>query len=135
MVTRFHGIDRHKKCSTVSVLDRDGREARFLRSCQMEAYLGELGLEDAVVMEASGGSFYWAGHSLRSLLAHATRADRVEATGATCYVLDPMRFRIITDSWNKTDRQDARNTAKTLWLFLVTGPGQPLCISLGHASV
>jgi hypothetical protein len=57
----------------------------------------------------------------RSLLAHATGADRVEATGATCYILDPMRFRIITDSWNKTDRQDARNMAKALWVFLVTG--------------
>ena len=107
MVTRFHGIDRHKKYSTISVLDRDGRETRFLRSCQMEAYLAELGPEDAVVMEASCGSFYW--------------ADRVEATGAACYVLDPMRFRIITDSWNKTDRQDARNMAKALWAFLVTG--------------
>jgi transposase len=58
-------------------------------------------------MEASCGSFYW--------------ADRVEATGATCYVLDPMRFRIITDSLNKTDRRDARNMAKALWVFLVTG--------------
>ena len=43
MVTRFHGIDRHKKYSTVSVLDREGRGIRFLRSCQMEAYLAELG--------------------------------------------------------------------------------------------
>lgn len=41
----------------------------------------QLGPEDVVVMEASSGSFYW--------------ADRVEATGATCFVLDPMRFRII----------------------------------------
>jgi len=32
-----------------------------------------------------------------------------------------MRFRIITDSWNKTDRQDARNMAMVLWVFLVTG--------------
>ena len=72
----------------------------------MEAYLAELGPEDAIVVEASCGSFYW--------------ANRVEATGATCYVLDPMRFRIITDSWNKTDRQDARNMAKALWVFLVT---------------
>jgi hypothetical protein len=79
----------------------------------MEEYLSELGPEDAVVMEASCGSFYW--------------AHRVEATGATCYILDPMRFRIITDSWNKTDRQDARNMAKALWVFLVTGPGRP-CI-------
>lgn len=93
MVTRFHGIDRHK--------------TRFLRSCQIEAYLAELGREDAVVMEASCGAFYW--------------ADRVQTTGATRYVLGPMRFRIITDSWNKTDRQDARNIAKALWAFLVTG--------------
>ena len=57
--------------------------------------------------EASCGSFYW--------------ADRIEAIGAACFVLDPMRFRIITDSWNKTDRQDARNMAKALWVFLVTG--------------
>jgi hypothetical protein len=71
----------------------------------MQAYLAELGPDDALVMEASCGSFYW--------------ADRVEATGATCYILDPMRFRIITDSWNKTDPQDARNMAKALWVFLV----------------
>ena len=32
-----------------------------------------------------------------------------------------MRFRIITDSWNKTDRQDVRNMATVLWVFLVTG--------------
>jgi hypothetical protein len=126
MFRRFHGIDRHKKYSTVSVLDRDGRETRFLRSCQMEAYLAELGPQDACRRaadrpEASCGSFYW--------------ADRVEATGATCYILDPMRFRIITDSWNKTDRQDARNMAKALWVFLVTGPGRPRCGLLGHASV
>ncbi len=31
MDRRFHGIDRRKKYSTVSVLDRDGKEVRFLR--------------------------------------------------------------------------------------------------------
>ena len=84
MVQRFHGIDRHKNYSTVSVLDRDGQEVRFLRSCAMEDYLAELGAEDACGgvadhPEASCGSFYWA------------------------------------------DRQDARNMAKALWVFLVTG--------------
>ena len=58
MVTRFHGVDRHKKYSTVSVLDREGRETQFLRSCQIEKYLAELGPEGAVVMEASCGSFH-----------------------------------------------------------------------------
>ena len=76
-----------------------------------------------------------AGRSLRDLRAHASGADRVEATGATCYVLDPVRFRIITDSWNKTDRQDARNMAKALWVFLVTGPGRRLRRLRGHASM
>jgi transposase len=32
-----------------------------------------------------------------------------------------MRFRIITVSWNKTNRQDTRNMAKALWAILVTG--------------
>ena len=32
-----------------------------------------------------------------------------------------MRFRIITDSWIMTDRRDARNMAKALWVFFVTG--------------
>lgn len=107
MVRRYHGIDRHKNYSTVSVLDREGREEQFLRSCKIEEYLKELSEEDAVILEASCGSFYW--------------ADRIEATGAVCYVLDPKRFRIITDSWNKTDKQDARNMAKALWVCLVTG--------------
>ena len=32
-----------------------------------------------------------------------------------------MRRRIIIDSRDKTDRNDARNMAKALWVFLVTG--------------
>lgn len=80
MMTRFHGVDRHKNYSTISVLDRDGKEARFLRSCAIEDYLSNLGAGDAVVLEASCGCFYW--------------VDRIEVTGATCYVLDPRRFRV-----------------------------------------
>jgi hypothetical protein len=72
----------------------------------MEACLAGLGPKDPVLIEASRGSFYW--------------EDRVEATSATCTVLDPMRFRIITDSWNNTDRQDARTMAKAPWALLVT---------------
>jgi hypothetical protein len=55
----------------------------------------------------------------------ASTPQRAEATGATCDILDPMRLRTITDFWNKTDRRDARNTAKALWVFLVTGPARP----------
>ena len=107
MFRRFHGVDRHKSYSTISVLNRDGEEVRFLRACSIEEHVKNLVPEDAVVLEASCGSFYWAG--------------RIEAAGAACFVLDANRFRIITDSWNKTDKQDARNLAKALWMFLVTG--------------
>ncbi len=34
---------------------------------------------------------------------------------------DPRKFRIIKDSWNKTDKHDARNLAKALWVHVVTG--------------
>ena len=35
-------------------------------------------------------------------------------------MLDPFKFKIIRDCWNKTDKQDARNMAKALWVYLVT---------------
>jgi transposase len=53
------------------------------------------------------GSFYW--------------ADKIEETGALCFIIKPYKFRIIKDSWNKTDKQDSRNMAKALWAHVVTG--------------
>jgi len=89
-------------------LNREGQEVEFLSKCpDLRGYIEQLGPEDAVVMEAATGSFFW--------------ADQVESTGATCYILHPYKFKIIRDSWNKTDKHDARNMAKALWVFLVTG--------------
>jgi transposase len=106
MIEKIHGIDRHKSFSTVSVLDRDGKEIRFLGACDLGQYIEKLGPTDAVVLEAGGGSFYW--------------ADRIEEGGAHCSILNPFRFRIIKDSWKKTDRHDARNMAKAMWAQVVT---------------
>ena len=108
MLERVHGIDRHKLFSTISVLNRQGEEVQFLGGCrEFGKYVEGLGPTDAVVLEASTGSFWW--------------ADQIEAKGARCFVMDPRKFRIIKDSWNKTDRQDARNLAKALWVHVVTG--------------
>ena len=63
-------MDRHKKFSTISVLNREAEEVQFL---------------------------------------------------SACYVLDPNKFRIIKDSWKKTDKYDARNMVKALWVHLVSG--------------
>jgi transposase len=108
MIQRFHGMDRHKKFSTISVLNREGEEVQFLSACyDLRQYIEGLGAEDAVILEACSGAFWW--------------ADRIEARGAACYVLDPNKFRIIKDSWKKTDKYDARNMVKALWVNLVTG--------------
>lgn len=108
MLTMFHGIDRHEKYSTISVLNRKGEEIRFTPRCtDLKGYIDSLGPEDAVVMEACSGAFYW--------------ADRIETRGAACSIIDPHRFRIIKDSWNKTDTHDARNMAQALWVSVVTG--------------
>jgi len=107
MVKRFHGIDWHKKYSTISVLNRKGEEVKFLSKCyDLRGYIDGLGPEDAVIVEASTASFYW--------------ADRIEANGAICHIIDPRKFKIIRESWNKTDKQDSRNMAKALWVYIVT---------------
>jgi transposase len=108
MITRFHGIDKHKKYSTISVLNRKGEEVEFKQKCyDLKEYIENLGSEDAVIIESSTGAFCC--------------ADQVESRGASCYVLDPRKFKIIRDSWNKTDKQDARNMVKALWIYIVTG--------------
>ena len=92
-IKRMHGIDRHKRSATISVMDRSGTEIKFIQSCgDMNKYIETLGPEDAVVFETGLGSFYW--------------ADKIEDTGALCFVLNPYKFRIIKDSWNKTDKND-----------------------------
>jgi len=93
MIRRVHGIDRHKSYSTIAVLNREGQEVEFIVRCtDLKEYIKCLDGEDAVILEASSGSFYW--------------ADRIESRGAVYYVIDPHKFRIIKDSWNKSDKQD-----------------------------
>lgn len=114
MVTRFHGVDRHVRSATVSQLNQEGVEEKLIGPIRdFSAYIETLGTEDAVVMETGTGAFFW--------------ADKIEARGAQCFIIDPYRFRIIKDSWNKTDKRDSRNMAKALWVSLITGEfGLPL---------
>jgi transposase len=57
---------------------------------------------DVVVLESINNAFYW--------------ADQIEKRGSRCYIVDPHRFKIIKDSWNKTDKRDAANLSLTLWM-------------------
>ena len=69
IIERVHGIDRHKQFSTISVLNRQGEEVQFQGACrEFGKYVEGLGPTDAVVLEASTGSFWW--------------ADQIEGKGA-----------------------------------------------------
>lgn len=105
---RYHGVDLHKKYVTVSVRDEDGGQIAFmLREYSIEGYVGKLNAGDVVALEASAGALYW--------------AERIQEREAGCVVIDAYRFRIIRDSWQKTDRHDATNLSLALWLAQTTG--------------
>ncbi len=105
---KYHGVDLHKRYATISVRDEAGAEVKFLRAqADMSRYVVSLGSQDAVVLEASAGALYW--------------AEKIQAQGASCVVIDAYRFRIIRDSWQKTDRRDAANLSLALWLASRSG--------------
>ncbi|MGA2975405.1 MAG: IS110 family transposase [Spirochaetia bacterium] len=105
---RYHGIDLHKKYVTISVRNEEGTEEKFVRArADIMGYVESLGSEDAVVLEASAGAMYW--------------AEKVQNQGASCVVIDAYRFRIIRDSWQKTDKRDAANLSLALWLASRSG--------------
>jgi transposase len=60
MIERDHGIDRHTSFSTISVLNRQGKEVRFGGAFRdFNTSVGDPRPADAVVREASTGSFWW----------------------------------------------------------------------------
>ena len=73
----------------------------------IKSYVASLSSEDAVVLEASAGALFW--------------AEKIQKQGARCVVIDAYRFRIIRDSWQKTDRRDAANLSLALWLSSRSG--------------
>ena len=73
MIERVHGIDRHKQFSTISVLSFQGEDVQLQGACrEFGKYVEGLGPTDAVVMEASTGTFWW--------------MDQIEGRGAKCFV-------------------------------------------------
>jgi hypothetical protein len=47
--------------------------------------------------------------------------EKILSQGASCVVIDAYRFRIIRDSWQKTDKRDAANLSLALWLSSRSG--------------
>ncbi len=105
---RYHGMDLHKGSAAISLRDEAGQEVRYrARVGDLAGYVAGLGSQDAVVLESSSGSLWW--------------AERIQRQGARCVVIDPYRFRIIRDSWHKTDRRDAAALSLALWTSAQSG--------------
>jgi len=103
MGQQYHGIDLHKRCATIIVRNSEGTEIQHLSRCtDFRGYVEKLTCEDVVVIESINNAFFW--------------ADEIEKRGACCYIVDPHKFKIIKDSWNKTDKRDAANLSLALWM-------------------
>lgn len=103
MEKRFHGIDLHKRYATIMVRNSEGAEIQYISRCTgIREYIDSLTENDVVVIESINNAFYW--------------ADQIERQGASCVIVDPHRFKIVKDSWNKTDKRDAANLSLALWM-------------------
>jgi len=103
MTERFHGIDLHKRYATIMVRDVNGSEVKYIAKCtDFQGYIDSLSEKDAVILESINNAFYW--------------ADQIEKQGATCTIVNPYKFKIIKESWNKTDKRDAANLSIALWM-------------------
>jgi len=103
MQKRFHGIDLHKRYATINVRDQDGTEIENILRCKdFQKYIDSLTEKDSVVIESINNAFFW--------------ADKIEETGASCIIVNPHKFKIIKESWNKTDKRDAASLSIALWM-------------------
>jgi transposase len=103
MERRFHGIDLHKQYATIMVRNSEGGEIKFTSHCSdFRDYIQRLDGNDVVVVESINNAFYW--------------SDEIEKQGAKCIIVDPHKFKIIKDSWNKTDKRDSANLSIALWM-------------------
>ncbi|MBW2183112.1 MAG: IS110 family transposase [Deltaproteobacteria bacterium] len=103
MKERFHGIDLHKKYATIMVRDIAGNEIRYISRCKnFQEYIDSLNEKDSVVIEAINNAFYF--------------ADLIENQGASCIIVNPYKFKVIKDSWNKTDKRAAADLSIALWM-------------------
>lgn len=103
MSKRFHGIDLHKRYATISVRNEKGEEINLINRCyKFSDYIHNLGPKDEVVIEALTGAFFW--------------SDQIEKQKAKCVIINPRRFKIIRESWTKTDKRDAVNLSLALWM-------------------
>jgi len=101
---RYIGVDLHRNCFTVCVRRGNGRShLRTWKLDDLNKFVSTLASTDEVAVEATGNTrlFY----------------DKVRSRVLRVVVVNPHQFKVISESVNKTDKNDARNLA----LFLSKG--------------
>lgn len=101
---RYIGIDLHRNCFTACLLAENGRSyLRTWRLSELDKFCSKLKKSDEVAVEVTGNTRLF--------------CDRVSPKVSRVVVVNPRQFKIISDSVNKTDDNDARRLA----LFLSKG--------------
>ena len=107
----YYGVDLHSDNLKCAVLGKDETGPKILRSSlepkYFEKFLRSLNKEDYIVVEASTNTFWF--------------VDQVRPQVRECYVIDPSKFALISNSMVKTDKRDAVSLARMLRFSVVTG--------------
>jgi transposase len=101
---RYIGIDLHRNCFTACILAENGRSyLRTWRLSELDKFCSKLKKSDEVAVEVTGNTRLF--------------CDKVSGKVSRVVVVNPHQFKVISDSVNKTDDNDARRLA----LFLSKG--------------
>lgn len=107
---KFYGIDLHSDSFMAGVLDEKNEQKKFkcsLKTKAHEVFLEELTKEDYVVIEASTNTFWF--------------YDQIKSRVKECYVVNPHKIKVISESTNKTDKRDAITLARLLKYATLAG--------------
>jgi transposase len=106
MYKKFHGVDLHKRYASISTRNIDGEEINYNSECsRLRSFVDSLTPEDLVILKSVNNPFYW--------------ADEIEFKGAGCVIIDPYKFKIISESLFKTVKRDAKSLSLALWITTV----------------
>jgi transposase len=101
---KYIGVDLHTTQLTICYRDEAGNEElETVKIAQIERFLAKLKSEDKVAFEATGNSLY-----LQDVLLQMAVPKK------NIYVVNTLRFKLISQSVKKTDKNDARMLAEYL---------------------
>ena len=107
----YYGIDLHSDNLKAAVLGNDENEPVIMRSSlepeHFEKFLKRLSKEDYIAVEASTNTFWF--------------YDQVKPFVRECYVIDPGKFALVSNSMVKTDKRDAVSLVRMLKYSVITG--------------